>query len=59
MGFTLHPFENPQPGSPPFLIATLIEDPFRPTLLCYGHGDVVFGDDENWRDGLSPWATHG
>ncbi len=55
MGFTLHPFENPQPGSPPFLIATRIEDPLKPTLLCYGHGDVVFGDDENWREGLSPW----
>ena len=24
MGFTLHPFDNPQPGSPPFLIATRI-----------------------------------
>lgn len=55
MGFTLHPFDNPQPGSPPFLIATRIEDPSKPTLLCYGHGDVVFGDDENWREGLSPW----
>lgn len=55
MGFTLHPFDNPQPGSPPFLIATRIEDPLKPTLFCYGHGDVVFGDDENWREGLSPW----
>lgn len=55
LGFTLHPFDNPQPGSPPFLIAVRIEDPTQPTLLCYGHGDVVYGDEENWRPGLSPW----
>src|SRR5690606_18069411 len=24
--------------------------------LGYGHGDVVLGDDANWREGLSPWT---
>lgn len=55
LGFTLHRFDNPQPESPPFLIAVRMEDPAQPTLLCYGHGDVVSGDAENWRQGLSPW----
>ncbi len=55
MGFELHFFDNPQAASCPFLIATRIEEAELPTLLCYGHGDVVFGDDENWREGLSPW----
>lgn len=55
LGFTLHFIDNPYAENRPFLIATRIEDEQLPTLLSYGHGDVVFGDDENWRDGLSPW----
>lgn len=55
LGFTLHRLENPMAANRPFLIAIRIEDETLPTLLCYGHGDVVFGDDENWREGLSPW----
>lgn len=56
LGFTLHQFDNPKAKNRPFLIATRIEDAQLPTMLCYGHGDVVFGDDENWREGLTPWA---
>ena len=55
LGFTLHFIDNPEAANRPFLVAVRIEDPMLPTLLSYGHGDVVFGDDENWRDGLSPW----
>jgi len=55
LGFTLHFIDNPAAENPPFLVATRIEDEALPTLLVYGHGDVVFGDDENWRDGLNPW----
>lgn len=55
LGFTLQQFANPQAAKRPFLIATRVEDPQLPTMLCYGHGDVVFGDDENWRSGLTPW----
>ncbi|MDO6405542.1 M20 family metallopeptidase [Pantoea phytobeneficialis] len=55
LGFTLHFIDNPVTTNRPFLVAARIEDPALPTLLSYGHGDVVFGDDENWRDGLSPW----
>ncbi len=55
LGFTLHLIDNPAAENPPFLVATRIEEETLPTLLLYGHGDVVFGDDENWRDGLTPW----
>ena len=55
LGFTLHFIENSEAAQRPFLVAVRIEDPALPTLLSYGHGDVVFGDDENWRAGLSPW----
>jgi len=58
LGFELDFIDNPQPGGPPFLIATRIEDAALPTLLSYGHGDVVFGDDENWRNDLNPWQLN-
>lgn len=56
LGFDLQQVENPQADQPPFLIASRIEDPALPTLLCYGHGDVVNGEAESWRSGLTPWA---
>lgn len=43
-------------GSPaPFLIAERIEDPALTTVLSYGHGDVVGGQEGKWRAGRSPW----
>jgi len=56
MGFDCRIEANPVPGHGPFLLATRIEDPALPTLLSYGHGDVVNGYDEQWRSGLSPWT---
>ncbi|MGA9609386.1 MAG: M20 family metallopeptidase [Rouxiella badensis] len=56
MGFELQLIDNPQAANRPFLIASRIEDPTLPTVLSYGHGDVVFGDDENWSEGLDPWV---
>ncbi|MCX8132898.1 MAG: M20/M25/M40 family metallo-hydrolase [Roseococcus sp.] len=55
LGFavTVHP--NPEPGFGPILTATRIEDPARPTVLLYGHGDTVRGLDEQWSEGLEPW----
>lgn len=57
LGFaaTIHP--NPEPGFGPILTATRIEDPARPTILLYGHGDTVRGLEEQWRPGLDPWAV--
>ncbi|MEM7774214.1 MAG: M20/M25/M40 family metallo-hydrolase [Pseudomonadota bacterium] len=56
MGFTCQVFENPFADAGPVLLASRIEDPDRPTLLCYGHGDVVLGMDGQWDNGMDPWA---
>lgn len=55
MGFKVQLLPNPLVDNCPFIIAERIEDPSLPTILCYGHGDVVFGDAKNWRKGLMPW----
>ena len=43
---------NPVPGAPPMLIGERIESPDLPTVLMYGHGDVVRGYDAQWSEGL-------
>lgn len=55
LGFACEIFPNPLPGDPPILLAERIESDQAPTLLSYGHGDVVNGQDAQWRAGLSPW----
>ncbi len=55
LGFSVQIHENPVAGRGPLMIATRIEDPQLPTLLSYGHGDVVRGYDAQWYEGLSPW----
>ena len=57
LGFTSRIVENPAAAHAPFLLAERIEDPALPTVLTYGHGDVVRGYDEQWRTGLVPWAV--
>src|SRR5215831_11716701 len=39
----------------PFLIGERREDAARPTVLIYGHGDVIRGLDAGWNAGLAPW----
>ncbi|HEY6512556.1 MAG TPA: M20 family metallopeptidase [Burkholderiaceae bacterium] len=48
--------DNPLPDKQPFLIGQRIDDPVLPTVLVYGHGDVVRGLEGRWRDGLDPWT---
>lgn len=55
LGFRVRILPNPKPGFGPFLIAERIEDAARPTVLSYGHGDVIRGQEGEWRAGLSPW----
>lgn len=55
LGFTARIVENPAPAGPPFLIAERHEGDDLPTVLTYGHGDVVQGYDAQWRAGLKPW----
>jgi len=57
MGFVCQMVDNPVgPDAPPLLIARRREDEHLPTMLCYGHGDVVSGQDAQWQAGLSPWT---
>lgn len=55
LGMSVEMLPNPLPDNPPFLLATRIEDPARPTVLTYGHGDVTPGQDADWRTGLHPF----
>ncbi|MFV0473699.1 MAG: M20 family metallopeptidase [Pikeienuella sp.] len=55
MGFACRIAPNPVAGAGPFLIAERREGDDLPTVLTYGHGDVVLGMEGRWRDGLSPW----
>jgi acetylornithine deacetylase/succinyl-diaminopimelate desuccinylase-like protein len=48
--------DNPLPGKQPLLIGRRVEDPALPTVLVYGHGDVVRGLEGRWRDGRDPWT---
>ncbi len=56
IGFHSAIVENPSPSGGAFLLAERIEDPRLPTMLTYGHGDVVLGMEGRWQAGLSPWA---
>jgi acetylornithine deacetylase/succinyl-diaminopimelate desuccinylase-like protein len=46
-----------QPGAPgPFLYAERTEGEGRPTVLGYGHGDVIRGLAKSWNAGIEPWT---
>jgi acetylornithine deacetylase/succinyl-diaminopimelate desuccinylase-like protein len=55
LGYACAVLPNPA-GAGPFLYAERIEDAALPTVLTYGHGDVIRGQEARWRDGLDPWT---
>ena len=55
LGFTTRVIENPIAGYGPFLIAHRFESNDVPTVFTYGHGDVIRGYDNQWRQGIGPW----
>ncbi len=57
LGFRCTVLENPAEPRCPFLLAERSEDAALTTVLSYGHGDVVLGQEEQWREGLSPWEA--
>src|SRR5205809_96043 len=57
LGFSCRIEPNPTRKYGPFLIAERIEDASLPTVLTYGHGDVIRGQDEQWAAGLGPWQV--
>ncbi len=56
-GSTIHanPLPLHQPTAGPFLIAARHEADQLPTVLMYGHGDVIRGQDASWKRGAGPW----
>ena len=57
LGFDTQIFANPLPGQGPVLLASRNEDPNLPTVLGYGHGDVILGLEDLWTKGAGPWVT--
>jgi len=56
LGFETTVHDNPVAGAPPLLTGARIEDPALPTVLFYGHGDVVRGHEGQWAEGRDPWT---
>ncbi len=57
MGFSTRVMENPSKGFGPFLFAERHEGDDLPTILTYGHGDVILAQEGEWREGLSPFKV--
>ena len=57
-GFEVRVHPNPQAAYGPLLVASRVEDPALPTVLIYGHGDVIRGQDRSWTCGAGPWVLH-
>ncbi len=57
MGFACQIHDNPRADGTggPFLLGQRTEDPDLPSILIYGHGDVVLGQDSQWREDLRPF----
>ncbi len=56
LGFRCASLPNPAEKGGPFLFAERIEDAALTTVLSYGHGDVIRGQEGEWRAGLDPWV---
>src|SRR5687767_9865004 len=57
LGFTGDILDNPDPIGGPLLIARRDEAGHLPTLLVYGHADVVAGMEGAWSSGRDPWEV--
>jgi acetylornithine deacetylase/succinyl-diaminopimelate desuccinylase-like protein len=55
-GYNCRIYDNPLEGCGPVLLATRIEDPGLITILSYGHGDVIRGQEGEWANGRDPWV---
>ncbi|WP_027349098.1 M20 family metallopeptidase [Halotalea alkalilenta] len=57
MGFTCRILPNPRLERLPAMFAERIEDSSLPTILTYGHGDVLWGMAGDWKEDRSPWEA--
>jgi acetylornithine deacetylase/succinyl-diaminopimelate desuccinylase-like protein len=55
LGFATRLIEAP--GKGPYLLAQYHENASAPTVLMYGHGDVVDGMVGEWKNDLDPWRA--
>ncbi|UYV36481.1 M20 family metallopeptidase [Rhodobacteraceae bacterium D3-12] len=55
LGFTCEIIDNPEPRGGPLLLGERHEGDDLTTVLTYGHGDTVLGQEGMWREGLTPW----
>ncbi|MEN9418023.1 MAG: hypothetical protein RI988_1643 [Pseudomonadota bacterium] len=55
LGFRCEVHPNPEPAFGPLLVASRHESDGAPTVLMYGHGDVIRGQDASWKHGAGPW----
>ena len=56
MGFDCTIYPNPRGDAGPILVARRQEDDTLPTVMTYGHGDVVAGYGGHWIDDIDPWV---
>ncbi|MFM7704443.1 MAG: M20/M25/M40 family metallo-hydrolase, partial [Rubrivivax sp.] len=57
LGFEAQLHPNPEGAFGPFLVASRHESDGVPTVLMYGHGDVIRGQDASWKRGAGPWQV--
>ena len=57
LGAAARILDNPDASGGPFLVAHRHEDDGLPTVLTYGHADVVLAEAQRWRAGLDPWQV--
>jgi acetylornithine deacetylase/succinyl-diaminopimelate desuccinylase-like protein len=57
LGADARVLDNPAADGAPLLLAQRHEDPGLPTVLTYGHADVVPAEPLRWRAGLDPWTV--
>jgi acetylornithine deacetylase/succinyl-diaminopimelate desuccinylase-like protein len=56
LDFVVRRIDSPS-GNGPYLLASRVEDASLPTVLMYGHGDVVPGMVGEWTNDLDPWRA--
>lgn len=57
LGFSRQVLANPDTDAGPILVAKRHEGDDLPTVLIYGHCDVVVGQEGRWQSGLAPWEV--
>jgi acetylornithine deacetylase/succinyl-diaminopimelate desuccinylase-like protein len=57
LGAAARVVDNPDSSGGPFLVAHRHEADGLPTVLTYGHADVVLAEAGRWSAGLDPWRV--